>query len=195
LSNESPSGKLIVLVAPSGAGKTTIARKLLDEFPELKFSVSATTRPPREYEKDGVDYFFLSEQEFDELIKKDGFLEWEEYSGYRYGTLRSEVDKMIKNGYFPVLDIEVKGALNVKRIFRDHCVSIFIEPPSIEELERRLLKRGSETKESLEKRLKKAEKELAYANRFDFIVINNKLEAAYKQVKTIIQSFTSDTKN
>ncbi|HYW35224.1 MAG TPA: guanylate kinase [Balneolaceae bacterium] len=195
MSNESPSGKLIVLVAPSGAGKTTIARKLLDEFPELKFSVSATTRPPREYEKDGVDYFFLSEQEFDELIKKDGFLEWEEYSGYRYGTLRSEVDKMIKNGYFPVLDIEVKGALNVKRIFRDHCVSIFIEPPSIEELERRLLKRGSETKESLEKRLKKAEKELAYANRFDFIVINNKLEAAYKQVKTIIQSFTSDTKN
>ena len=189
------SGKLIVLVAPSGAGKTTIARKLLSEFSKLRFSTSATTRPPRKGEKDGVHYFFMSNDEFDETIENQGFLEWEVYNGHRYGTLREEVEKVIKNGYFPLLDIEVKGALNVKKMFGDRCESIFIQPPSLEELKLRLKKRGSETTESLETRLKRAEQELAYANRFDFIVVNDELEKAYKQVKTIVKSFTGNSKN
>lgn len=182
-------------MAPSGAGKTTIARKLLKEFPRLRFSTSATTRERRVDEKHGVHYFYLSDKEFDDTIKNDGFLEWEEYSGNRYGTLRSEVDKLMKKGYFPLLDIEVKGALNIKKMYGDDCVSIFIRPPSIKELKKRLVKRGSETKQSLEQRLKRAEQELTYANHFDYVVINDDLETAYKQVKTIVQSFTGDLKN
>jgi guanylate kinase len=183
------SGKLIILVAPSGSGKTTIARKLLDTFPRLRFSISATTRMPRENEENGKDYFFLSDQEFDETIKKGGFLEWEYYSGHRYGTLRPEVDKLIKKGYFPLLDIEVKGALNVKKMYGGHCVSIFIQPPSLDVLKQRLMKRGSETEEALNKRLERAEEELSYADRFDYIVINDQLETACKQVRAIIEPF------
>ncbi len=192
--SKQPKGKLIVIVAPSGAGKTTIARKLLEEFPKLRFSISATTRSPREGEKHGKDYFFLSPQEFEDTVAEEGFLEWENYSGNRYGTLRSEVDKLMKKGYFPLLDIEVKGALNIKKMYADDCVSIFIQPPSINELKKRLLNRGSETKESLDKRLKRAEQELTYANHFDFVVTNDDLETAYKQVKTIVKSFTGDLK-
>lgn len=193
--NKHPQGKLITLVAPSGAGKTTIANKLLEEFPQVKFSVSATTRPPRQGEKNGVDYFFLSDHEFDETVENNGFLEWEEYSGNRYGTLHSEVDKLMKKSYFPLLDIEVKGAINVKKMYADDCVSIFIQPPSIRELKRRLLKRGSETEKSLGKRLTRAEHELMYANHFDFVVTNDDLETAYKQVKTIVRSFTGKLNN
>lgn len=194
MSNQ-PSGKIIVIVAPSGAGKTTIARKLLKEFPRLRFSTSATTRDRRTGEKHGVHYFYMSDEEFDGTIENNGFLEWEKYSGNRYGTLRSEVDKLMKKGYFPLLDIEVKGALNIKKMYGDDCVSIFIRPPSIKELKKRLIKRGSETKQSLKKRLKRAEQELPYANQFDYVVINDDLETAYKQVKTIIKSFTGDLKN
>lgn len=191
MSNHS-KGKLIVIVAPSGSGKTTIARKLLEDFPKVQFSVSGTTRDPRKGEKNGVDYFFLSEAEFDQKVENNGFLEWEEYSGNRYGTLRSEVDKLMKSGYFPLLDVEVKGALNVKDSYGSDCVSIFIQPPSIDELKQRLIKRGSETEESLAMRLKRAEKDLPYASRFDYVVTNDDLETAYKQVKTIVQSFITD---
>lgn len=186
-------GKLIILVAPSGSGKTTIARRLLNDFPRIKFSVSATTRPPREGEQDGKDYFFLSREEFDQKIKQDDFLEWEEfYNRSRYGTLRSEVDKLIESGYFPLLDIEVKGALNIKRQYGSRSVSIFIQPPSIEELKKRLLSRGTEDDASLETRLKRAQKELGYATRFDYVVINDELDTAYKQVKTIVNSFITE---
>lgn len=193
LNNDKPTGKLIVIVAPSGAGKTTIAHKLLDEFPRVRFSISATTRAPREGEQEGTDYYYLSDEEFDQAIEEQGFLEWEHYGGNRYGTLRSEVEKLMEKGYFPLLDIEVKGAVNVKEMYGSDCISIFIQPPSIEELKRRLVNRGSETKQSLEKRLRRAEQELTYANHFDFVVVNDDLETAYKQVKTIVTSFTGDT--
>ncbi len=194
MSSKSPrEGKLIILVAPSGSGKTTIAHRLLNDFPEIKFSVSATTRPPREGEEEGKDYYFHSRKEFDNKIENNEFLEWEEfYNGSRYGTLRSEVDNLIESGYFPLLDIEVKGALNVKKLYGAKSVSIFIQPPSIEELKNRLIHRGSENNASLESRLERPEKELRYANEFDFIVINDDLETAYKQVTTIVESFITE---
>lgn len=194
MSNKSDGeGKLIILVAPSGSGKTTIARKLLDDFSKVRFSVSATTRPPREGEVDGKDYHFLTKAEFNRKIEENEFLEWEEfYNGSRYGTLRSEVDKLIESGYLPLLDIEVKGALNVKRQYGAGSVAIFIRPPSVEELKRRLINRGSEDNASLETRLERAEKELRYANEFDFVVINDELDTAYKQVTTIVESFITD---
>ncbi|MGK7369951.1 MAG: guanylate kinase [Candidatus Halalkalibacterium sp. M3_1C_030] len=193
LSSSDKEGKLIILVAPSGSGKTTIARKLLDEFSKIKFSVSATTRPPRNGEVNGEDYYFLNKEEFNKKIAENEFLEWEEfYNGSRYGTLRSEVDKLIESGYFPLLDIEVKGALNVKRQYGAKSVAIFIRPPSIEELKKRLVNRGSENNASLETRLERAEKELTYANEFDFVVINDDLETAYKQVTTIVESFITE---
>lgn len=183
---------MIIIVAPSGSGKTTIAKKLLGDFPEVRFSVSGTTREPREGEKNGIDYFFLSDHEFDEKVENEGFLEWETYSGNRYGTLRCEVDKLMEKGYFPLLDLEVKGALNVKDLYGADCVSIFIQPPSVAELKRRLISRGTETDESLAIRLKRAEQDIPYAHRFDYVVINDNLETAYKQVKTIIKSFIAD---
>ena len=191
--NSDDEGKLIILVAPSGSGKTTIARKLLDDYSKVRFSVSATTRPPREGEENGKDYYFLSKDEFNRKIENDEFLEWEEfYNGSRYGTLRSEVDKLIESGYFPLLDIEVKGALNVKRQYGAKSVAIFIRPPSLEELKKRLINRGSENNASLETRLERAEKELTYANKFDFVVINDDLDIAYKQVTTIVESFITE---
>lgn len=186
---ENIKGKVIVLVAPSGSGKTTIANMLLDDFDEIKFSTSATTRIPRRGEKDGREYFFLSNSAFDELVKEGGFLEWEQYSGNRYGTLRSEVDKLVESGYFPLLDIEVKGALNIKKMYGSDCISIFIKPPSLEELRRRLENRKSETRVQLETRLSKAREELEYADEFDYVVVNDDLAEAYSQVKKIITNF------
>lgn len=191
MSKSSP-GKVIVIVAPSGAGKTTIAQRLLTDYPKLKFSVSATTRPPRGDETDGKDYYFLSDEEFDQKIEDGAFLEWEHYSGNKYGTLRSEVDKLVESGYFPLLDIEVKGALNVQKLYNSGAVSIFIEPPSMDELKHRLSNRGSETNASLEKRLERANMEMKYADHFDYSVVNDDLETAYNEVKKIIESFITD---
>ena len=188
--NDQKKGKLIVIVAPSGSGKTTLARCLLREFPKVRFSVSATTREPRKGEVSGKDYHFLSGEEFDHQIRNNGFLEWEEfYNGTRYGTLRSEVDKLMKSGYFPLLDIEIKGALNVKNIYGDDCVTIFIQPPSLEELEKRLINRGTEDSESLALRLERAEEEIKYADKFDFVVVNDDLDTAFQQVKEIVETF------
>lgn len=191
MSKKNP-GKVIVIVAPSGAGKTTIARRLLKDYPKIRFSVSATTRPPREGEKDGEDYYFKSNDEFAHLTDDNLFLEWEFYSGHKYGTLRSEVDKLVESGYFPLLDIEVKGALNVKDIYESDCVAIFIQPPSIEVLRERLLKRGTESVVDLKKRLQRAEEEMAYADHFDYLVVNDDLEVAYREVKEIIEPFITD---
>ncbi len=177
-------------MAPSGSGKTTLANKLLDVLTDVRFSISATTRLPRNNEQDGRDYFFISEDQFNQKIAANGFLEWEEvYNGTRYGTLRSEVDKMVKKGYFPLLDIEVKGASNVKSLYGNRCITIFIHPPSIEELKRRLIERGSETEHSLQERIIRAKKELKYADAFDYVVVNEDLETAFNQVNTIVKSF------
>lgn len=178
------------MVSPSGGGKSTIANRLLDDFNRLTFSVSATTRKPREGEKNGVHYHFLSKEEFNNRIDKGDFIEWEEfYNGNLYGTLRSNVEKELEKGYFVLLDIEVLGALNVKRKFGDNALAIFIQPPSLEVLKERLKKRGTEDGKSLKTRLDRAKKEMAYASRFDYVVINDDLEEAYSQIKKIVTNF------
>lgn len=192
MNNTTNRGKVIIIVAPSGAGKTTLAKRLLKEHPSIRFSVSATTRPPREGEKNGKDYYFLTDEEFKRKIKKGHFLEWETYNGNRYGTLQSEVDKLVESGYFPLLDIEVKGALNVQEIYGSDAISIFIEPPSLEVLKDRLLNRGSETDASIKKRLERAKMEIEYAEDFDYTVTNDDLDTAYAEIQAIIEPFITD---
>lgn len=183
-------GKVIILVSPSGGGKSTIAKRLFEDFEDLKFSVSATTRPSRDGEIDGKHYFFLSDEEFQQKIDSGDFLEWEEfYGGKRYGTLQSVVDKNLKSGYFILLDVEVKGAVNINKIYGDDCLSIFIQPPSIEVLKQRLINRGTEDDETLALRLERAKEELTYADQFDRIIINDDLETAYAQVKEAVTEF------
>lgn len=179
-------------MAPSGAGKTTLAKRMLKDYSSIRFSVSATTRPPRKGEKNGEDYYFLTDEEFKSRIKKEHFLEWEIYNGNRYGTLQSEVDKLVESGYFPLLDIEVKGALNVQKIYGSDAISIFIEPPSLEVLKDRLLNRGSETEASIKQRLERAKMEIEYAEHFDYTVINDDLDTAYAEIQAIIEPFITD---
>ena len=183
-----------MLVAPSGAGKTTLAHMLLDEFDELTFSVSATTRLPRQGETDGKDYHFLSADEFQKAIDRGDFIEWEEfYGGKRYGTLQSEVDKQLDLGYFILLDIEVNGALNVKRLYKDTCLSVFIKPPSIEILEQRLRNRKTEDQASLQLRLERAQKEITFADQFDLVIVNDNLKDAYLELKHAVTNFMQST--
>ncbi len=183
-------GKVIILVAPSGSGKTTIARRLFKDFDELKFSVSATTRPPRKDEVHEKHYYFLSEDDFNQKIEEEAFLEWEEfYGGKKYGTLRSEVDKKLNLGYFVLLDIEVKGAVNIKQIYGNESLGLFIQPPSIEVLKQRLIDRGTEDETTLALRLERAKEELSYADKFDQIIINDDLDTAYAEVKEAVTTF------
>lgn len=183
-------GKIIILVAPSGAGKTTLARKLMNEFPNIRFSVSATTRPPRINEIHGKDYFFLSPEEFQAAINNHDFLEWEEfYGGMRYGSLISEVEKELNNGYFVLFDIEVKGALNVKAQYGSKALAVFIRPPSDSVLLERLRSRGTESNATLQMRLERARMELGYADRFDHVIINDDLDRCYVELRDIVSSF------
>ncbi|MEX0771986.1 MAG: guanylate kinase [Balneolales bacterium] len=183
-------GKVIVLVAPSGAGKTSLSQRLVNEFSNISFSVSATTREPRSYEKDGVNYHFLSQEEFQEGIKNSRFLEWEEfYGGTRYGTLVSEVEKNHNSEYITLLDIEVNGALNVKKLYGDDCLSVFIKPPSLEVLEERLKKRGTENEHSLRLRLERAKHELELEHKFDKVIVNDDFDQAYKELKQLVQQY------
>lgn len=189
--SENRQGKLIVFSAPSGAGKTTIVRHLLkNEELNLMFSISATSRAPRGEEKDGVDYYFLGREEFIKHIKDDSFLEWEEvYRDNFYGTLKTEVNRIWKLGKHVIFDIDVSGGLRIKRKFPDQTLSIFVKPPSIDELKIRLKKRSTEDKDKINMRIAKASAELATAPLFDVIVENDDLENALKESYQLVSSF------
>lgn len=184
-------GRIIVVSAPSGTGKSTIINTILDRNEiDMKFSVSATNRAPRAGEIDGVSYNFLSTEQFLTLINKGGFVEWEEvYPGRYYGTLKSEIEKIIREGHNVILDIDVKGAMNVKELYGDKAITLFIQPPSIDTLRQRLESRGTETAESLAQRLQKAEFELSYAEKFDVVIVNDDLSRAVEDTETHINSF------
>lgn len=182
--------KLIVVSAPSGAGKTSIVRHLLEQNPNLSFSISATTRAKREMETDGKDYYFISVPEFQKRINDGAFLEWQEvYKGQYYGSLKSEVDRLGNEGKVVIFDVDVLGGINIKKFYGERALSIFIKPPTLESLKERLLGRGTETPESLKKRVDKAEYEMTFANQFDVTVINDDLETARREANQLIQDF------
>lgn len=184
------SGKILIITAPSGAGKTSVTTHLLKKFPQLGFSVSAATRLKRENEIDGVDYYFISLGEFQEKIKHNEFIEWEMvYEGKYYGTLKSELQRLWDSKKVPVLDIDVKGAIHVQQQFPEKTLSIFIEPPSIDELKKRLQGRGTETKESLDARINKASYEISFKHSFSHTIINHDLETARKEAEGIVEAF------
>lgn len=183
-------GKLVIFSAPSGSGKTTIVRELLKRFPRFEFSISATSRAPRGSEQHGVDYYFLSHEEFLERAKRDEFVEWEEvYAGTCYGTLRSEIERIWQKGNVILFDVDVIGGINLKRKFGNDACSIFIMPPSVEELERRLRGRGTDSEEVILKRIAKAEFEISKASEFDFTVVNDKLDVAVDETTQIVDNF------
>ena len=188
------SKRIVIITAPSGAGKTTITRHLLERFPDkLAFSVSAATREPRGQEVNGQDYHFMSAQRFRELIDAGAFLEWEMvYEGKYYGTLMSEVERIWDSGRAPMLDIDVKGAMRVMEQHRSLCTSLFIRPPGMQELERRLRQRGTDSEASINMRLEKAEFELSYANKFDHVIVNDDLSTALAAAEDIVGRFLSE---
>ena len=184
------AGKVIIVSAPSGAGKTSIVKHVLQFLPELSFSTSATTRAKRDGEVNGKDYHFLSVDDFKKGIERDQFLEWEEvYANQFYGTLKSEIQRIWDEGKTVIFDVDVKGGLNIKKYFGDDALAIFIEPPTVEELENRLRNRGTETPESLRKRMEKAEYELTFAPQFDKVILNDNLDVARAEMLQTIRQF------
>ena len=185
-------GKVVIFSAPSGAGKSTIIGRLLEKFPRLEFSISCTSRPPRGKEVHGREYYFLSNDEFKARAGAGEFVEWEEvYPGTCYGTLRSELDRIWGKGHTILFDVDVLGGINLKRIFGADACSVFIMPPSIEELERRLELRGTDAPEVIAKRVAKAEFELTKAPEFDHVVVNDVLDTAVAEVERIVRVFLS----
>jgi guanylate kinase len=184
------ANKIIIITAPSGAGKTSITRHLMQTFPELAFSVSAATREARGMEKDGVDYHFMSEKRFKDKIQHNEFVEWEMvYQGKYYGTLRNELSKIWMDRKIPVLDIDVKGAIHVKQQYPDSALTIFIDPPSVEELKNRLESRGTENAVAITARVNKATYEISFKNHFDKVVVNDNLEKACSEAEAIVADF------
>ena len=182
--------KLIIVAAPSGAGKTTIVNHLLKTFDSLSFSVSAATRRKRDYEADGVNYYFISPEQFKEKIREGAFVEWEEvYDNQYYGTLRSEIERLWKAGKNIIFDIDVKGALNIKKQFPEESLTIFVKPPSEEILINRLKNRRTETEKSLRKRIARVKEELKYEDKFDKVVLNDKLQDAFADAEKIVADF------
>lgn len=184
------AGKLIIFSAPSGSGKSTIINYLLTQELNLAFSISATSRPPRGEEKHGTEYFFLSPEEFKQHIANDEFLEYEEvYENRFYGTLKEQVEKQLEAGQNVIFDVDVVGGCNIKKFYGDRALSLFIQPPSVEELRNRLIGRGTDAPEIIESRIAKAEFELGFANKFDVVIINDELEKAKNEALQIIQEF------
>lgn len=194
LSESDHQGKLIIFSAPSGSGKTTIVRHLLGRYPELiEFSISASTRPPRGTEVDGKDYHFISKEEFLHRVAKEQFVEFEEvYSGTFYGTLKSELDRIWASGKHVIFDIDVVGGLRLKRKFKERALAIFVHPPSLEVLEKRLRGRGTDSEEKLQERVAKAQKELAYADQFDVVLTNDQLENAFMEAERLLIDFIEE---
>jgi len=185
--------KAIIISAPSGAGKSTIVHRLMERFPGLGFSVSACSRPPRGDEVDGVDYDFLSADEFRTRIRRNEFVEWQEvYPGNYYGTLKSELERLRGEGKVPLFDVDVVGAVSLKIYFGPPALAIFIQPPSLEVLEERLRKRGTDREESLQKRIAKAEKEMTYAQQFDAVVVNDDLGRAIKEAEQLVEVWLTE---
>ena len=186
-----PQNKIVIITAPSGAGKTSIVHYLLDKYPEqLAFSVSAATREARSNETNGVDYYFLTMEEFQKKIEHNEFVEWEMvYEGKYYGTLKTELERIWALGKTPVLDIDVKGAIHVKRQYPNEAISLFIQPPSFDELRKRLLSRGTESHQTLTARINKANYEISFKDQFDHIVINEHLEKACAEAESLIVSY------
>jgi guanylate kinase len=189
-------GKMVIISAPSGAGKSTIVKHLLDKGINLEFSISATTRQPRGEEKDGKEYYFLDIEDFRRRIKKGDFIEWEEvYKDQLYGTLKSEVDRIWANRNHVLFEVDVKGGIHLKNIFRHKAISIFIMPPSIMELEKRLRMRRTDSPSKIKIRIAKATEEMKMADKFDNIVLNDSLEQAENDVYNLVHSFLKDKTN
>lgn len=184
--------KVIVFSAPSGAGKSTVVSHLLKKYPFLEFSISATSRAPRGKERNGVDYYFFSAEQFEEKIRNNEFIEFEEvYQGSYYGTLKSEVERIWNKGHIILFDIDVKGGINIKRIFGKNALAVFIQPPSVQALKERLIKRGTDSAEAIEKRIGKAREELSYAGRFDRILVNDNLAQTLAEAEQMVESFVN----
>jgi guanylate kinase len=182
--------KLILFCGPSGSGKTSIVHHLLHKFPQLSFSVSATTRSKRNGEEHGKDYYFISVEEFHERIRKDEFLEWEEvYENGFYGTLRSEINRIGALGKVAIFDVDVEGGIHIKGRYNENLLDVFVRPPAIEDLRKRLVARASETPETLENRVQKAEHELTYSPRFANVIINKELDIAKKEAEALVIKF------
>lgn len=183
-------GKLLIFSAPSGSGKTTLVHYLMKQFPELAFSVSATSRPPRPGEQDGKDYFFMTVNQFKQKIANQEFVEWEEvYENQFYGSLKSEVERLRNEGKTVVFDVDVKGGLNIKKQFGDEALAIFVKPPSLEVLEKRLRARSTEDEASLKKRISRAGYEMEFEPQFDEVIVNDKLDEAQEQSVKLVRSF------
>ena len=184
------SHKALIFSAPSGSGKSTIVHHILDLHPEMEFSVSATSRPLRGEEKHGVDYYFLSAEDFRARIAADGFVEYEEvYPGRFYGTLKSEIQRIWDAGHVVIFDVDVKGGVNLKKYFGKNALSVFIQAPSVEELRERLIARATDSAEDIEKRVAKAAEEMTYAPKFDKVLVNDDMQKAFKEAEELVDSF------
>ena len=187
------SNKVVIFSAPSGSGKSTIVNHILKRHPEMEFSVSATSRAPRGQEKNGVEYHFFPADDFRKMISEDKFVEFEEvYAGSYYGTLKSEVQRIWDKGHVIIFDVDVKGGVNLKKYFGEKALSVFIQAPSVEELRKRLIARGTDSAEAIEKRVAKAAEEMTYADKFDSIIVNDDLQTAYNEADTLVDSFLKD---
>lgn len=184
------SNKVIIFSAPSGSGKSTIVSHILKLHPEMEFSVSATSRAPRGQERNGIEYHFFTADEFRKMIAEDKFVEYEEvYAGSFYGTLKSEVQRIWDKGHVIIFDVDVKGGVNLKKYFGDKALSVFIQAPSVEELRKRLVARGTDSAEAIAKRIAKASEEMTYADKFDYVLVNDDLQKAYAEAEKVVDDF------